>query len=80
MKKNMGYADRIFRVLLAAVIAFLYWNEIITGTLATIFLVVGATLATIFLVVGAIFLVTSLIGLCPCYSIFGMSTCKVKEK
>jgi len=65
----MGYADRIFRVLLAAVIAFLYWNEIITGTLATIFLVVGA-----------IFLVTSLIGLCPCYSIFGMSTCKVKEK
>ena len=69
MKKNMGSADRIFRALVAVVIAILYWQGIITGTLAIILLVVGG-----------IFLLTSLISSCPCYSIFGMNTCKVKEK
>jgi len=68
MKKNMGSADRIFRVLIAIIIAVLYWQGIITGTLAIILLVVGG-----------IFLLTSIVSSCPCYSIKGMSTCKVKE-
>lgn len=69
MKKNMGSADRIFRVLIAVAIAVLYWQGIISGTLAIILLVVGG-----------IFLLTSIVSSCPCYSVMGMSTCKVKEK
>jgi hypothetical protein len=69
MKKNMGSADRIIRVLIAIVIAILYWKGTISGTLSIVLLIVGA-----------IFLVTSLVSSCPLYSIFGMNTCKVEEK
>jgi hypothetical protein len=69
MKKNMGSADKIIRVLIAIIIAVLYWQNIISGTLAIVLLIVGA-----------IFLLTSLISSCPLYSIFGISTCKVEEK
>ena len=65
----MGFADRIIRVLIAIVIAVLFQQGIITGTLAIILLVVGG-----------IFLLTSLVSSCPCYSVMGISTCKVKEK
>jgi len=65
----MGSADKIIRVLIAIVIAILYWEGIVTGTLAIVLIVVGAIL-----------LVTSLVSSCPLYSIIGMSTCKVKEK
>jgi len=65
----MSSADRIIRILIAVVIAVLYWQGIISGTLAIILLVVGV-----------IFLLTSLISSCPCYSLIGIRTCKVKEK
>ena len=68
MKQNMGNTDRIVRLLIAAVIAALYFTNTITGTLAYILLAVGA-----------IFLLTSLIGSCPLYSVFGINTCKVKK-
>jgi hypothetical protein len=64
MKQNMGNADRIIRVLLAAVIALLYFTNVITGTLAYVLLALGG-----------IFLVTSLIGFCPLYAPFGINTC-----
>lgn len=67
MKKNMGNADRIIRILVAAAIAVLYF----TGT-------VSGTLAYVLLGVGAIFLLTSLAGSCPLYSVFGINTCKTK--
>lgn len=69
MKKNMGSADRAIRVLIAAVIATLYFMNVITGTLGIILLVVAG-----------VFVVTSLISFCPLYSIFGMSTCAVKKQ
>ncbi|MCF6181528.1 DUF2892 domain-containing protein [Lutibacter sp.] len=69
MKKNMGSADKIIRILIAIVIAVLYWKDIISGTLAIVLLIVGA-----------IFLLTSLISSCPLYSIFKINTCKVKEE
>lgn len=68
MKHNMGNADRIIRVLVAVVIAILYFTNIITGIVAYILLSVGA-----------IFLVTSLAGSCPLYSLFGINTCRVKK-
>ncbi|PHQ56951.1 MAG: hypothetical protein COC16_02295 [Lutibacter sp.] len=69
MKRNMGSTDKIIRVIIAIVIAVLYWQGMITGTLATVLLLVGS-----------IFLLTSLAGFCPGYLVIGMSTCKVKEK
>jgi hypothetical protein len=68
MKINMGSVDRIARILIAAVIAVLYFTNVISGTLAYVLLAVGA-----------IFLLTSFIGSCPLYTVFGISTCKVKK-
>lgn len=65
MKKNMGIADRVIRVVIAAVIAVLFFMEIITGTLGIVLLVLGG-----------IFLLTSLISFCPLYLPFGLSSCK----
>ena len=67
MKKNMGSTDKIIRILIAAVIAILYFTGTITGTLGTVLLIVGI-----------IFLLTSFISFCPLYAPFGLSTCKKK--
>lgn len=68
MKKNMGSADKIVRLVIAAIIAILYFTNTITGTLGIVLLV----LATVFVL-------TSLIGLCPLYLPFGINTCKLKK-
>jgi hypothetical protein len=69
MKKNMGGADRIIRIILAAVLAILYFTETVTGTLGIVLLVVGGIL-----------LLTSFVSFCPLYTLVGASTCKVKEE
>jgi hypothetical protein len=68
MKKNMGTIDKIIRVAVAAIIAVLYFTGQITGTAA---IVLG--------VVAIAFIATSLIGWCPSYVPFGISTCKSDE-
>lgn len=65
MKKNMGGADRIIRLIIAAIIAVLYFTGQISGTLAIILGIIAIA-----------FLVTSLIGWCPLYVPFKISTCK----
>lgn len=65
----MGTADRIIRILLAAVFAYLYFSHTVTGTLGIVLVVLGA-----------VFLLTSLISFCPLYTLFGLSTCSVKEQ
>ena len=67
MKANMGTTDKIIRIAVAALVAGLYLGNVISGTLA----IVG-------LAVVGIFVLTSLIGFCPLYAIFGMNTCKNK--
>jgi len=67
MKANMGPQDKTIRIILAIIIAVLFFTKIITGTLAIVLLVVAG-----------IFIITSLIGFCPLYSILGISTCKKK--
>lgn len=69
MKKNMGTADRVIRFLVAAVIAALYFTNVITGTLGIVLLVLGG-----------IFLLTSFISFCPLYTIVGLSTCPAKKE
>jgi len=63
MLSNMGAADRIIRIIIALVIAALYFTKTITGTLA---IVLG--------IIAVIFLLTSIIGFCPAYWPFKLST------
>lgn len=67
MKKNMGSVDRIVRVVIAAVILILFLTEVISGTLGIVLLALAA-----------IFVLTSLVKVCPLYLPFGISTCKKK--
>ncbi|MBS1660897.1 MAG: DUF2892 domain-containing protein [Bacteroidetes bacterium] len=68
MKKNMGITDRVIRTLIAAVVIILFVNHFISGTLGIVLLAVAG-----------IFVLTSLVGLCPLYSLFGISTCRGKK-
>jgi hypothetical protein len=65
MKKNMGAADRIIRTVLAVVVAVLYLTNQISGTAA---IILG--------IIAIIFLLTSLVGFCPLYVPFKLSTLK----
>ena len=65
MKSNMGSADRVVRSLVALAIVGLY----ATGA-------IGGTVAVLLGVVAAVFLLTSLVGWCPAYLPFGISTCR----
>lgn len=68
MKVNMGNADRIIRLIIAAVVGVLFWQGVIEGILAYVLLALAV-----------VFVLTSLVNFCPLYSIFGISTCKVKK-
>ena len=65
MTQNMGSADKAIRLTIAVAIAILYFTHIISGTLAV---VLGA--------VAVVFVLTSLINVCPLYLPFGISTKK----
>lgn len=64
----MGIADRIIRIIIAAIVGVLYFTEIISGTIGIIFLILAG-----------IFLLTSLISFCPLYLPFGIKTCSTRE-
>lgn len=68
MKKNMGSADRVIRLLLAAFFAVLYFTGTVTGTLGLVLVILGA-----------VFLLTSLVSFCPLYTLVGLSTCPTKK-
>ena len=63
MKKNMGSADKIIRVLIAIVVAALYFTGKIPGVLGIVLIALAV-----------IFVITSLISFCPLYLPFGLST------
>ena len=65
----MGNADRIIRVIIAALVGVLYF----TGT-------VSGTLGIILLALAGVFVLTSFISFCPIYAPFGFNTCTLKEK
>ncbi|HEY6502684.1 MAG TPA: DUF2892 domain-containing protein [Chitinophagaceae bacterium] len=68
MKQNMGSTDRILRIIIAAVFVLLYFNGIVTGTAGIVLLVLSG-----------VFVLTSFIGFCPLYTIFGLNTGPRKE-
>ncbi len=65
MKKNVGTTDTIIRLLLVVLIGILYFTDVIGGTLA---IVMG--------IIAVILLLTGLVGFCPLYLLFGISTDK----
>ena len=65
MKKNMGTNDRIIRLTIVLIIAGLYLTGNLSGTLGIILGIVAVA-----------FLVTSLLGWCPSYLPFKISTRK----
>ena len=65
MRKNMGSADRVLRILVAIGIAVLYMANIISGTVAVMLLILAS-----------IFILTSFMSFCPLYLPFGISTRK----
>lgn len=65
MKKNMGNTDKIVRILIAIVIAGLYFSGTLSGTLGLVLLALAG-----------IFVLTSFLSFCPLYLPFGISTCK----
>ena len=68
MKQNMGGVDKVIRLIVVAIIAVLYFTGQITGTAAIILGIIAVA-----------FLVTSLIGWCPSYAAFGISTKKADK-
>lgn len=67
MKKNMGSIDKGIRILIAILIAVLYFTKLISGTWAVI---LG--------ILAIVFILTSFISFCPLYLPFGINTNKKK--
>jgi len=63
MKKNMGIIDKAIRILVAIVLAILFFTNVITGILGIILLILAG-----------VFVLTSLISFCPLYWPFGINT------
>jgi hypothetical protein len=69
MKRNMGLADRVIRLLVVLVVAFLIFTDVVTGGWAV---ALG--------VLAVVFLLTSLVAFCPLYFPFKISTVKKNDK
>jgi hypothetical protein len=69
MKKNIGAADRIIRIIVAVVLGVLVLNGTFAGALAW---VLG--------IVAVILLLTSFVSFCPLYAPFKITTQKTTEK
>ncbi len=68
MKTNVGNMDRIIRIVLAAVLAGLYFGGIVEGTVGIVLVVLAA-----------VFTLTAAIGFCPLYTLVGLNTCPAKK-
>ena len=65
MKRNLSNLDRILRVVLAAVFAYLYFGGILPGTLGLVLFILGI-----------VFVLTSVMSFCPIYAMLKLSTHK----
>ena len=70
MKKNMGTVDRVIRIVIALTLGIL----VLTGILKGIAAIILSILAVVFIL-------TSIIGFCPLYTLVGIHTlrCKVSD-
>ncbi|TRD15398.1 YgaP family membrane protein [Palleronia caenipelagi] len=66
MTTNMGKFDRIGRLVIAAVLLYLAFGTAVLG---------AGLLHWLAIIVALVFIVTSLVGNCPLYSVVGIRTC-----
>lgn len=64
MNRNLGNFDRIVRVVAAAILVLLVYTGVLVGAPG----IAG-------LVVAVVLFITALVGFCPAYRLFGLSTC-----
>ena len=69
MKKNLGTPDRVIRILLAVVLAYVYFGGWVTGTAGMLLLAVSIVLV-----------LTSVVSFCPLYKILGLSSARNTPK
>ncbi len=69
MKKNVGNTDRFIRLAFAVAVVVLYFTNMISGTVAIVLLALAG-----------VFVLTSLVGFCPIYTLLGINTCPAKVK
>lgn len=61
----MGSTDKLIRIIIAIIVAVLYFTGTLTGTVGIIAVVIAS-----------VFVLTSLISFCPLYTLLGISTCR----
>lgn len=66
---NEAAWDRALRILVGLILLYLGWAG-----------VVGGTLGVVFMILGFLLLVTGVVGYCPAYALFGVSTCPKTPK
>ena len=66
---NEAVWDRMIRIIIGAIVLYLGWGGVVTGTLGTILKIIGF-----------VPLLTGLFGFCPTYSIFKFKTFKDKAE
>jgi len=68
MKANVGMADKVIRLLGAIILIIFFYKGLLTGIWGIIGLIVSLLLT-----------VTSLIGYCPVYLLFGINTSSIEK-
>ena len=69
MKTNLSRADQVVRIIIAAILATLYFKDVIGGLIGFILLLLAIVLA-----------ITGVFGYCPLYAIFGFHKNSKTEK
>ena len=64
----MGNTDRLIRLLLAILVAVLFYTNVI-----------GGIFGIVLMVIAGVFVVTSLISFCPLYTLIGVNSCSAKK-
>ena len=68
MKKNIGFTDRIIRLILAVIFAGLYLTGTVTGTWGNVLVLLSTALT-----------LTSLVSYCPFYDTADIDTCPIRN-
>ena len=64
----MGNTDRLIRLLLAILVAILFYTNVI-----------GGIFGIVLMVIAGVFVVTSLVSFCPLYTLIGVNSCSAKK-
>lgn len=68
MKNNIGSTDRALRLMAALLLVTLFVTNVVTG-------IVGIVIT----VAGVILFATSIVGFCPIYGLFGITSCPLNK-